>query len=144
MATYNKVNQFTMDLVSKVHNFTTTTGDSFRVALSNTAPTAASATLSTVTQISAGNGYSTGGSTGQVPTTTTSSGTAKVVLTDVVFTASGGSIASLRYAFLYNDTPTSPADPGIAYWDYGSSVAPATGETFTVDFDGTNGVLQLA
>ena len=44
---------------------------------------------------------------------------------------------------LYNDTPTSPADPLIGFWDYGSSVSLANGDTFTVDFDATNGVLQL-
>jgi hypothetical protein len=47
-----------------------------------------------------------------------------------------------RYAVLYNDTPTSPADPLIGYWDYGSSITLASGETFTVDF-GTN-ILTVA
>lgn len=143
MATYNKINQFTQDLCQLVHNFTTSTGHTFKVVLSNTAVVATNSTLSAITQIANGNGYTTGGTT-TTQTCSTSSGTAKVVMTDVVFTASGGSIASLRYAVLYNDTPTSPADPTIAWWDYGSSVAPATGETFTVDFDGTNGVFQLA
>jgi hypothetical protein len=140
MATYNKFNQFTKDLIDGVHQLGTHV---LKVALSNTAPSAANATLSAITQITAGNGYSSGG-TATTPSTSTASGTAKLTCTDVVFTASGGSIASLRYAVLYNDTPTSPADPLIAWWDYGSSVAPATGETFTVDFDGTNGVFQLA
>ena len=53
---------------------------------------------------------------------------------DVVFTASGGSIGPFRYVVLYNDTPTSPLDPLIAYWDYASSITLLTGETFTVDF----------
>jgi hypothetical protein len=140
MATYNKFNQFPLDLINGVHALGT---HSLKVALSNTAPSASNATLSAITQITAGNGYSSGGST-TAPTTSTSSGTAKLACSDVVFTAAGGSIATLRYAVLYNDTPTSPADPLIAWWDYGSSVAPASGETFTVDFDNTNGVFQLA
>jgi hypothetical protein len=140
MATYNKFNQFTKDLIDGVHQLGTHT---LKVALSNTAPSAANSTLSAITQITAANGYSSGGSPA-APSTSTSSGTAKLTCADVTFTAAGGSIASLRYAVLYNDTPTSPADPLIAWWDYGSSVAPATGETFTVDFDGTNGVFQLA
>jgi hypothetical protein len=53
---------------------------------------------------------------------------------DITFTASGGSIGPFRYAILYNDTPTSPADPLIQYWDYGSNVTLADGESFTVDF----------
>jgi hypothetical protein len=62
----------------------------------------------------------------------------------VVFTASGGSIASFRYAVLYNDSPTSPADPLIGYWDYGSTVSLSDGESLTVDFDASNGILTVA
>ena len=65
-------------------------------------------------------------------------------MADVTFTASGGAIADFRYAVLYNDTPTSPADALIGYWDYGSTVSLASGETFTWDADPTNGVLQHA
>jgi hypothetical protein len=61
----------------------------------------------------------------------------------VVFTASGGSIGPFRYAVLYDDTPTSPADPLVSWWDYGSSITLASGETFTVDFDATNGIFQI-
>ena len=39
-----------------------------------------------------------------------------------------------RYAVVYNDTPTSPADPLVCYWDYGSEVTLQDGESFTVDF----------
>lgn len=138
MASFNKVNQFTKDLIEGVHNFTT---GAFKVVLTNTAPTATSATLSTITQISNGNGYTTGGSSTTI-TTSTSSGTAKVVGTDVVFTASGA-VGPFQYAVLYNDTPTSPADPVVGYWNYGSAVTMASGDTFTVDFDGTNGIFTI-
>ena len=73
-----------------------------------------------------------------------SAGTAKVTGTDIVFTAAGGSIGPLRYAVLYNDSPTSPAKPLIAWWDYGSSITLNDQETLTVDFDGTNGILTVA
>jgi hypothetical protein len=53
---------------------------------------------------------------------------------DVVFTASGGSFGPFRYAVVYNDTPTSPADPLVCWWDYGSSISCNDGEKFTVDF----------
>lgn len=138
MAAYNKFNQFTKDLIDGVHDFD---GHTFKVALTNTAPTSSNTVLANITQITAGTGYTSGG-TATTVTTSTSSGTAKIVGTDVVFTATG-SMGPFRYAVLYNDTPSSPADPLIGYWDYGSSVTLATSETFTVDFDATNGIFTL-
>lgn len=119
-----------------VHDFDAHT---FKVALTNSAPVNTNTVLANITQISNGNGYTTGG-TATSMSTSTSSGTAKVTGTDVVFTASGGSVGPFRYAVLYNDTPSSPADPLMAWWDYGSSVTLADTETFTVDFDATNGI----
>lgn len=141
MATFNKVNVFVEHLAEKVHNLGS---DTLKIALTNTAPTTSSATLADITQISSGNGYSSGGTAATISSSAQTSGTYKLVLADVVFTASGGSIGPFRYAVLYNDTPTSPADPIIGYWDYGSSVTLADTETFTVDFDGTTGVMTLA
>ena len=136
MASYNKFLQFTKDLIDGVHDFDAHT---FKVALTNSAPVNTNTVLANITQISNGNGYTTGGTATSI-STSTSSGTAKVTGTDVVFTASGGSIGPFRYAVLYNDTPTSPADPLMAWWDYGSSVTLADTETFTVDFDASNGI----
>jgi hypothetical protein len=70
------------------------------------------------------------------------SGTYSLVLTDLVLTASGGSVGPFRYVVLYNDTPTSPADPLIGWYDYGSSITLADGETFTIDFGAS--VITLA
>ena len=97
-----------------------------------------------LTEISAGNGYSAGGTQSSQSSSAQSSGTYKLVLADVTFTASGGSIGPFRYPVLYNDTPTSPADPLILYWDYGTDLTVTTGNSFTVDFDATNGVLTIA
>lgn len=141
MATYNKFNSFVEDLAEKIHNLGS---DTLKVMLTNTAPTAANAVKGDLTEISAGNGYTAGGTAATISSSAQTSGTYKLVLADVVFTAAGGSIGPFRYAVLYNDTPTSPADPLIGYWDYGSSITLASGESFTVDFDGTNGVLTLA
>ena len=124
-----------------VHNLQSNT---LKIALTNSAPSASNSLLSDITQISAGNGYSSGGTTATVSSSAQTSGTYKLVLADVVFTASGGSIGPFRYAVLYDSTPTSPLKPLIGYWDYGSSVTLADTETFTVDFDPTTGVLQLA
>lgn len=141
MATFNKFNQFVEDLAKKVHSLN---ADTLKVMLTNTAPVATNSIKADITEITAANGYSAGGATATFSTGAQTSGTYKLVLTDVVFTASGGSINTFRYVVLYNDTPTSPAKPLIGWYDYGAAVTVTTGNTFTVDFDGTNGVLTLA
>lgn len=141
MATFNKFQQFTEDLAEKVHNLG---ADTLKVMLTNSAPVATNSIKANLTEISAGNGYTAGGTAATISSSAQSTGTYKLVLADVVFTASGGSIGPFRYAVLYNDTPSSPADPLIGWWDYGSSVTLADTETFTVDFSADNGVLTLA
>ena len=135
MASYNKYNTFVGDLTGKVHDLLGTAGstsDTCKLMLSNTAPNAATHTVrGDSTEISAGNGYSAGGTTlTNVGTNTT--GTFTLAGTDVVWTATG-SVGPFRYVINYNDTPTSPADPLISWWDYGSNLQLANGETFTVD-----------
>lgn len=129
MASFNKFEIFTEDLAKKVHNLHT---DTLNVYFSNDAPVAATDVLkSDVTEIATGNGY-----TGPVDTQNTvsrSGGTTSVLGTDVVVTASGA-VGPFRYVPLYNDTPASPLDPLIGWWDYASSISLANGETFTVDF----------
>ena len=126
MATYNKFNAWAENMV-EVANLAT---DQFVIALTNTAPTAANSVLTDITQISYTNLSS------RNVTTTSSSqtaGTYTLVLQDLVLTASGA-VGPFRYVVLYDDTPTSPADPLVGWWDYGSSITMASGETFTVDF----------
>ena len=118
--------------------------DTLKVLLTNTTPVATNTVKANLTEISAGNGYTAGGTAASITSSVQTSGTYKLVLGDVVFTAAGGSIGPFRYAVLYNDTPTSPADPLIGWYDYGSSITLADTETLTVDFDATNGVLTLA
>ena len=137
MAAFVWYEVFTEHFDNKVHDFYGTGGtsaDVLKVMLSNAAPNVATHTVrADATEISAGNGYTSGGSSATAVGTRSGS-TVTVTGTDVVFTASGGSIGAFRYTILYNDTPTSPADPLIGYWDYGSSITLASGETFTVDF----------
>ena len=144
MASFNKFNQFVQDVCSGVHQLQTGTSQVLKVALTDTAPTASNTVLANITQVANGNGYTTGGATVGTITGAQTSGTMKVTGdTDPVFTATG-SVGPFRYAVLYNDTPTSPADPLIGWWDYGSSVTLASGETFTVDIDQSNGLFTLA
>lgn len=129
MASFVKFNQFVEDLGLGVHNLDT---GALKVYLSNSAPNVATmAVKADLAEITNQNGY-----TAPVDVTgvwTETSGTGTLAGTDVVITASGA-VGPFRYVVLYNDTPTSPADPLIGYWDYGSSISLANGETFTVDF----------
>lgn len=147
MVAFTKLNGFVEHLAEKVHNLGS---DQLAVALSNTAPgsegtpptgATTACILGNVTQVSYTNL-----STRNITTSTSAqtSGTYKLVLTDLVLTSSGGSTGPFRYVYLYNDTPTSPADPLIGYYDYGSSITLLDTETLTIDFDGTNGVLTVA
>lgn len=140
MATYNKFHCYIEDLHKAVHNLSTHTT---KIMLTNTAPVATNTVKANLTEITAGSGYTAGGATVTLALNNTS-GTYKVTPTDVVFTAAGGSIGPFRYAVWYNDTPTSPADPLIGWFDYGSSITLADTQTFTVDFDGANGVYTAA
>lgn len=146
MASYNKFQIFPEDLAEKIHSLA---ADTLKIMLTNSAPVATNTVKANLTEISAGNGYTAGGTAASITSSGHTTGTYKLVLGDVVFTASGGTIGPFRYATLYNDTPTSNsqganADPLIAWWDYGSSITLADGESFTVDFDGTTGVLQIS
>jgi len=137
MATFTKVNDFVEHLSEGVHNLGT---GQLIVALSNTAPGSETSNplsdgngvLANVTQISYTNLSS------RNITTTSSSQTAGVyslVLADLVLTAGVGGLATFRYVYIYNDDPTSPADPLIGMYDYGAGgVTLNQDETFTIDF----------
>lgn len=132
MASFVKYEVFAEDLANKVHDLFGT-DDVLKVLLSNTAPdVAADEVRADAAEIGAGNGYAAGGEDVQNDGTRTG-GTVTVTGVDIVWTAAGGTIGPFRYAILYNDTPASPADPLIGYWDYGSSITLQIGETFTLD-----------
>jgi hypothetical protein len=131
MATFNKFQQFAEDLGSGVHNFLAA-GHTLKVYLSNATPSASlDAVKADLAEITNQNGY-----TAPVDIQNDLSetgGTATVTAVDVVITASGA-VGPFQYAVIYNDTPSSPADPLIGWYDYGSAVTLANGETFTVNF----------
>src|SRR5262245_50324089 len=140
MAAYNKFFQFVEDLAKKVHDLN---ADTLKVYLSNAVPSQSADLIKTdLAEISGGNGYTAGGHDTQ-NTVSETSGTATVAAVDVVITASGGSVGAFQYVVLYNDTPTSPADPLIAWWDYGSAITLLDGESLTIDF-GSNTLFTIA
>ena len=128
MATWNKFHAWAKNMVT-VANLDT---DQFTIALTNTAPVAANSVLADITEISYTNLSS------RNITTTSSSQTGGVytlVFQDLTLTASG-SVPSFRYVVIYDNTPTSPLDPVVSWFDYGSSITMANGETLLVEFTG--------
>lgn len=131
-----KVQSFIENLAEKQVDLS---GNGITVALTNTAHTSTWDELADLTQVS----YTYCSS--RVVTVTSSAqtaGTYKLVLQDLVLTASGGSVGPFRYLYLYDDNST--GDKLIGYYDYGSSITLASGESLTLDFDATNGVLTIA
>lgn len=139
MATFNKFNTFAADAANGKHNLGS---DTLKILLTNTLPAASNAVKADLTEIAAGNGYSAGGATVGISSSTQSAGVYKLVPSgNVTFTASGGSIANFQYAVLYNSTPA--AGPLIGWSDSGAVQTITTGNKFTVNLDATNGILQL-
>lgn len=142
MATFTKFNAFVEHLAEGVHNFES---HQLMVALSNDLPDAATDAILTdlTSQISYTN------LSGATPrnlvksTSSQSAGTYRLIINDLTLTATGA-VGPFRYVIVYNDTPTSPAKPLIGWYDYGSSLTLQNGETLTLDFDPTNGILSLA
>lgn len=140
MAAFNKFNSFVEALAEKKHDLG---ADALKVLLSNTAPVATNAVKADLTEITAGNGYTAGGNAATVTTSAQTGGIFKLVLGDpATWTAAGGTVGPFRYAVLYNDTAANKEL--IGWWDYGSSLTLAIGESFAVDFDPTTGVLTVA
>ncbi len=133
-ATYNKFNIFSQDLTDGVHNFASNT---FKVMLTNSAPVATNTVLANITEISYTNC-----STRNITTTssTQSGGTYKLILVDLVLTASG-IVGPFRYVVIYNSMAS--GGPLIGFYDYGSALTLGASDTFTIDFDNVNGLLQI-
>lgn len=128
MATFNEFQDFVEALGKGEHDLN---GDTFKVYLSNAAPSAADdADKTDLAEITNENGY-----TAPVDiqnSYTELGGTGTMTAVDVDITASGGTVGPFRYAVLYNDDHAT--DGLFSYYDYGSSITLQDGESFTVDF----------
>lgn len=129
MASYNKFNQTVEDWLHGVYSSDT---DQFTVALcaAANAPVATNSVLADLTEVAYTNLSSRDLTTA---TSSETSGTYTQLFNDLVLTASGA-VATFRYVVIYNNTPTSPADPLLCWYDYGSDLTLASGETLTIDF----------
>ena len=133
---YNKFQSFVEAEAEKAHNLGS---DTLKIALTNSAPSAANTQLSDITEISYTNLSS---RTLTVSSSAQSGGTYKLVVDDLTLTASGGSVAAFRYIVIYNDTSTN--DLLICWFDYGSSLTLSDGDSLALDFSSSNGLLQVA
>lgn len=136
MATYVKIN----DWVNNEGEVADLDNDTFIVALSNAAPASegtpptgdGAGVIANVTQISYTNCSS---RTLSLASSAQTGGTYTIDFSDLTLTASGGNVGPFRYVYIYDDTPTSPADPIVCYFDYGSSITLASGETLLIQFN---------
>lgn len=134
MATLTKVNCFTENVAEGLHNLGTA---QLKVALTNSVPLVTNTVLANITEISYTNL-----SSRNITTTSSAqtSGVYKLVLADLVLTASGA-VGPFQYVVIYNDTAS--GDPLIGWYDYGSAVTLASTDAFTIDFDASAGFLTL-
>lgn len=141
MAAYNKFNLFTQDVCEGAHNFKSG-GATYKVGLTNVAPVATNHLYSDLTDLTTTGGYTAGGQASAM-SDSTASGTEKVLATNVTWTGSGGGMGPFRYIWIDCDSQATPAKPLVCWFDYGSSISLNSGDTFTVSFDGTNGLFQM-
>ena len=115
--------------------------DQLKVALTNTAPTTATALYANISSPIASTNLS-GANPFNVTTTsaTQTTGTMKLLLAQLTLTATGA-VGPFQYVVLYDGTAT--GNPVIGWYDYGSAVTMASGDTFLVGFDTTNGVITV-
>ena len=138
MVAFNKIEIFVEDLAEAIHDLDT---DQLTVALTTNAnaPVTTDNVLADVTEIAYANLSARDITlTSSVHTT----GVYKIILADLVLTASGA-VATFRHMLIYNDGTVGKVNPLIAWYDHGSDVTLANGETFTIDFDDSNGFFQI-
>jgi len=120
-------NQFKQDIINGVHE----TGDAYMIALYVAASTIGAGTTqyTATNEVANGGGYTTKGLALAGRAVTLDGSTAILDwTTDPQWTSA---TITARGAMIYNDTPTSPADPSIAVLDFGSDIVSTAGN-FTV------------
>jgi hypothetical protein len=131
MAAFQKFNAFVADIHNKIHALNS---DTIKVMLTNTAPVATNAVKTDISEISAGNGYSAGGTALSGVSSSQTSGTYTFNASNITVVTATGSVGPFRYAVIYNSTAAS--GNLIGWYDYGSSITLANTETFTITFSG--------
>ena len=136
---------FKVELLKGVHNFTATTGNTFKIALYTSdatlgASTTAYATTNEITNTS-GSAYTAGGATLTSVTPVASSTTAVCDFSDTSFTSAS---FTARGCLIFNDSAT--GDPAVCAIDFGADKTVTSG-TFTIQFptaDASNAIIRIA
>lgn len=133
---------FKQELLQAKHDFTSGTGNTFKLALyTSSATLGASTTAYSVTNEVSGTGYSAGGSALTNVTPTTSGTTAFTDFDDLTFSTA---TITARGALIYNDTQA--GDPSVVVLDFGSDKSSSAGD-FTITFptaDASNAIIRIA
>ena len=132
---------FKVELLTGTHNFTNTSGDTFKLALyTSSATLGASTTAYTVSNEASGTGYSAGGGTLTNVTPTSSGTTAFTDFADLTFSSA---TITARGCLIYNDTDS---DKAVAVLDFGGDKTSTNGD-FTIQFpaaDASNAIIRIA
>ena len=134
---------FKVQILKGVHNFSTGSGQTFKLALYNNSAsfTASTTAYTTTNEVAASGSYALGGGT-LTKVTPTSSGT--TALTDFVDLSFTTATITAFGALIYNDTAT--GNPAVAVLDFGGSKTSTAG-TFTIVFptaDASNAIIRIA
>jgi hypothetical protein len=134
---------FKVELMQAVHDFTASTGNTFKLALydDNASFTAATTAYTSSNEVADSGTYAAGGGALTNVTPTSSGTTAFTDFADVSFTSA---TITAYGALIYNDTAT--GDPAVCVLDFGGAKTSTNG-TFTVIFptaDATNAIIRIA
>ena len=133
---------FKKELMTATHNFTNSSGNTFKLALyTNSASFTAATTAYTTSNEVSGTGYSAGGSALTNVTPTTSSTTALTDFADLTFSSA---TITARGALIYNDSAS--GDPSVVGLDFGGDKTSTAGD-FTIVFptaDASSAIIRIA
>lgn len=132
---------FKVELMQAIHNFTASTGSTFKIALyTNSASFTAATTTYTTSNEVVGTGYTAGGNTLTKITPVSSGTTAFADFADTVWTTA---TITARGALIYN---TTSGNPTVAVLDFGADKTSTAGD-FTIIFptaDASNAIIRIA
>ena len=135
-------NSFKTEILTGVHNFTASSGDTFNLALyTSSATLGASTTAYTATNEVSGTGYTAKGNALTSVTPALDSSTAVCDFADTSFTSAS---FTARGCLIFNDSAT--GDPAVCAIDFGADKTVTSG-TFTIQFptaDASNAIIRIA